>query len=72
MPLDLKIGDVVQTKKTHPCGGSRFEITRTGMDFRMVCLTCQKEIWIDRPNLEKRIKTVERQGETLTRESVKR
>ena len=72
MPLDLKVGDIIQTKKNHPCGGSKFEITRTGMDFRMVCLTCQKELWIDRPNLEKRIKLIEREGETLTRESIKR
>lgn len=72
MPLDLRVGDVIQTKKNHPCGGFKFEITRTGMDFRMICLTCKKELWIDRPNLEKRIKVVEREGEVLTRDAIKR
>ena len=34
-------------------------ITRVGMDFRMKCQTCQKEIWIERPELERRIKVLE-------------
>lgn len=58
MPLHLLINDVVETKKPHPCGGHRFLITRTGMDFRMQCMTCSKEIWIERPKLEKRIKKI--------------
>ena len=35
MPMKLNIGDIVQTKKNHPCGGNQWEITRTGMDFRL-------------------------------------
>ena len=56
MPLDLKAGDIVETRKQHPCGGNKFEIMRTGMDFRIRCFTCDKQIWIPRPKLEKRIK----------------
>ena len=58
MPMDLKVGDVIETKKTHPCGSNQFEILRVGMDFRIKCLKCEKQIWIERPNLEKRIKKV--------------
>jgi len=67
MPLDIQLGDVVETRKPHPCGGTRFEIVRTGMDFRMVCLTCRKEIWVTRPKLEKRIKKHFRGGEPVSR-----
>ena len=28
MPMKLNIGDIVQTKKNHPCGGNQWEITR--------------------------------------------
>ncbi len=63
MPIQLLVNDVVETKKPHPCGGNKFKITRTGMDFRMVCLTCSKELWIERPKLEKRIKRIERSTE---------
>ncbi|HKL10404.1 MAG TPA: DUF951 domain-containing protein [Clostridia bacterium] len=63
MAMDLKKGDLITTKKNHPCGGNVFEIVRTGMDFRIKCQKCQKEIWIPRVKLEKRIKKVERKPE---------
>ena len=40
MPLKLNIGDIVELKKNHPCGGKTFEIMRAGMDFRIRCLQC--------------------------------
>ncbi len=55
-PMQLSVGDRITTKKNHPCGGNEFTLTRVGMDIRMKCHTCGKEIWIDRPDLEKRIK----------------
>jgi hypothetical protein len=61
MPMKIELGDVVSTKKPHPCGSNRFRITRTGMDFRMKCLGCDKEIWITRVKLEKRIKQIEKE-----------
>lgn len=58
MPLKLNVGDKLILKKSHPCGGAEFEITRAGMDFRIKCLGCGKEVWISRVNLEKRIKKI--------------
>lgn len=58
MPMKLQVGDVLQLKKKHPCGGDTFEIMRAGMDFRLKCLTCEAQIWMDRPSLEKRIKRI--------------
>lgn len=29
MPMDLKIGDIVELKKQHACGCKEFEIIRT-------------------------------------------
>lgn len=58
MPLKLNIGDTVELKKTHPCGGNLFTIMRAGMDFRIQCNTCNAQIWINRPDLEKRVKRI--------------
>ena len=58
MPLKLSVGDTVELKKPHPCGGDKFTIMRTGMDFRIKCNTCETQIWINRPDLEKRIKKI--------------
>lgn len=56
MPLQIDIGDIVELKKKHPCGGNIFEIRRIGMDFRIKCITCGKQIWIERPELERRLR----------------
>ncbi|HZK57720.1 MAG TPA: DUF951 domain-containing protein [Clostridia bacterium] len=58
MPMKLEVGDIVDLKKQHPCGNKRFEILRTGADFRIKCLGCEKQIWLPRPVLEKRIRKV--------------
>ncbi len=58
MPLEINLGDVIVTKKNHPCGSNEFEVVRTGMDFRIRCQGCNKEIWIPRLKLEKRVKKI--------------
>lgn len=72
MPLEIQIGDIIDTKKPHPCGNNRFEVLRIGMDFRIKCIKCEKQIWISRANLEKRIRKIERQGTLLKPEDVKK
>lgn len=56
MPMDLKIGDIVELKKQHACGCKEFEIIRTGMDIKIKCAKCSRLIMLDRETLEKRVK----------------
>jgi hypothetical protein len=58
MPLSIQVGDTIETKKKHPCGGNTFKVLRTGIDFRIACTTCDKQIWIPRNKLEKRVKRI--------------
>ncbi len=60
MPMDIRVGDVLVLKKNHPCGGSRFLVLRVGMDFRLRCQTCGREMMISRVKAEKSIRAVER------------
>ncbi len=62
MPMDIRVGDVLVLKKNHPCGGSRFLVLRVGMDFRLRCQTCGREMMIPRVKAEKSIRAVERPG----------
>ena len=32
--MEYKVGNVVQLKKTHPCGSDMWEIVRIGMDIK--------------------------------------
>ena len=36
--LDLKLHDIVELKKDHPCGSRRWEVLRVGMDPSNTCL----------------------------------
>lgn len=58
MPIKLYVGDIIETKKAHPCGNKEWEICRTGMDFRIRCLACGREVWLARPKLEKSLKRI--------------
>ena len=52
------IGDIVKMKKGHPCGSDTWEITRTGIDFRIKCQGCGRQVMLARPNFEKSVKAV--------------
>lgn len=54
--LKLQLGDVVRTRKAHPCGGDQWEIVRLGADIGIRCVTCGRRVLIPRPKLERRIK----------------
>ena len=62
--MDVRVGDILEMKKPHPCGEQRFAVLRVGMDFRMRCLGCGREMMLPRLKVEKNIKAI-RQGEAL-------
>lgn len=57
--MDIQIGDVLVMKKNHPCGGNRFEVLRTGVDFKLKCLKCGHEIMVPRIKITRHIHSVE-------------
>lgn len=52
------LGRIVETKKQHPCGGSRWEIVRTGADFKIRCLTCGRVVMLTPDELRKRVRRI--------------
>lgn len=46
--MEVKVGDIVIMKKTHPCGSKEWEIMRIGIDFRMKCCGCGRVIDMER------------------------
>lgn len=61
MPMDLRLNDIVELKKQHPCGSKKWKILRVGADFRIQCEGCNHKVMISRVKLEKRIKKVFRE-----------
>ncbi|MBR6743879.1 MAG: DUF951 domain-containing protein [Clostridia bacterium] len=54
----FNVGDVLEMKKTHPCGEKRMKVLRIGSDIRMVCVKCGRDITVSREKIEKNIKAV--------------
>ena len=58
--MDVRVGDRLIMKKNHPCGGNEFEVLRIGMDFRIRCVGCGREVMVPRVKVEKNIKRIVR------------
>ena len=54
--MKLSPGDLLQMKKSHPCGGDRFSVMRAGMDVRLRCERCGHEVLLPRAKAEKSVK----------------
>lgn len=60
--MDIAVGDIIQTRKKHPCGAASFEVLRVGMDFRIRCTGCGHEVMVPRVKAEKNIRQITREG----------
>ncbi len=69
--MDIRVGDILQMKKQHPCGSSRWEVLRIGADFKLRCLGCGREVMNPRSKAEKSIRRVERGGQELSCEQLR-
>ena len=56
--MDVRVGDIRVMKKQHPCGENTFLVLRSGMDFRIRCTGCGREVMVPRAKAEKNIKSI--------------
>ena len=61
--VDVQVGDILQMKMPHPCGGGEFAVLRVGMDFRVRCVKCGREVMVPRAKIERNINKVIREAE---------
>ena len=61
---ELQLGDLVQMRKTHPCGSDRWRIIRVGADIKIKCAGCSRIVMLERQEFLKRMKKLlQREGE---------
>jgi len=58
MLIKYNVGDIIKTRKPHPCGGDEWEVMRTGVDFRIRCNKCGRVLMLPRPKFEKSVKKI--------------
>lgn len=50
------VGDILQFKKNHPCGSNEWKVIKIGIDYKLECMKCKRQIIIPRVDLKKKVK----------------
>lgn len=56
MPDEIRLHDVVEMRKKHPCGSAVWMVTRIGADIKMKCAGCGRVVMLDRVEFLRRRK----------------
>ena len=59
---EIRLGDVVQMRKVHPCGSDQWKVIRIGADVKIKCQGCGRIVMLERAVFLKRRKKVLSQG----------
>ena len=59
---EIRLGDRVKMRKTHPCGSDEWSVIRIGADIKIKCLGCGRIVMMERADFVKRRKKVLEQG----------
>lgn len=58
----LYVGDVVEMRKEHPCGGKQWVIQRVGADIGIECQTCKRRVMLTRRDFTRQVKKFIQRG----------
>jgi len=54
VPPGWQVGDRVELRKSHACGGRAWRILRIGMDVGLKCETCRRRVMLPREEFARR------------------
>ena len=64
MPYDdIRLGDMVQMRKPHPCGSYDWKVVRLGADIGIRCCRCEHRVLLPRRRFLRQVKSLVRRGE---------
>ena len=64
--VEFRLGDTVQLRRAHPCGGQEWLVDRLGADIGLRCRTCGRHVLIERRTLERRLIGLTLRGDLAT------
>lgn len=56
--MKYQLSDEVMMRKAHACGTNLWTIIRVGVDIKIKCNNCNREIMMDRLEFERKLKKV--------------
>jgi hypothetical protein len=60
---EIRLNDVLQLRKPHPCGSQQWKVVRLGADIGLECLGCHRRTMLTRRKLTRRFKSIVPPGE---------
>ena len=58
MEKKYELGTIVEMKKPHACKSNEWEITRLGIDIKLKCLNCGREIMMEWLEFERKLRRI--------------
>ena len=55
---DIRLGDIVQMRKPHPCGSTQWEVVRLGADIGIRCSRCARRVLLPRTQFLRQVKAL--------------
>ena len=56
--VKVSIGDLVELRKSHPCGSFEWTVYRVGADIGLRCSGCERTVLLSRGVFNKRVKRI--------------
>ena len=54
-PIPFRLGDRIELRRPHPCGGRTWDVDRLGADLGLRCTSCGRRILVERRRVERRL-----------------
>lgn len=58
MEKKYELNDIVEMKKKHACQANKWQIVRLGIDIKLKCLNCGREIIMERLEFERKLRRI--------------
>jgi hypothetical protein len=55
---EIRLEDIVQLRKPHPCGSYKWKVVRLGADIGLECCQCERRVLLSRRDLSRRLKVI--------------
>ncbi len=52
--MKYTVGDIIVTKKNHICGSNEWIVLRTGIEIKIQCKGCQREVMMLKAELDRK------------------
>ena len=58
MEKKYELNSIVEMKKQHACGTNEWQVIRLGVDIKLKCVHCKREIMMDRLEFERKLRRI--------------